>query len=70
MRREFVDVAIVRPQHADLAAVCRQFGGVSQKSLGRDQHRAIGGHRRIVENTDKAIGDNLTVSNEWHRHAP
>jgi hypothetical protein len=65
---EVVDVAAVRPDHADLATLQQRLG-ILEKARGRDQHATLR-QLRTIGDMREGIADNLSALNEWHRRAP
>src|SRR5262249_53699179 len=67
---EIVEVAVVRPDHADLTAALEQRLGIFEKARGGDQHRTIAWKLGAVGSMEENIGCDFSVLNEWHRPAP
>jgi len=67
---EIVEVAVVRPDHADLAGTAQDGFGILEKSRRRNEDRAVTRQLAAIRRMDEQVAGDFSVFNEWHRPAP
>src|SRR6185312_16657118 len=67
---DIVEVAVVRPDHAELAAAAEQGLRIFKQPCRRNENRAVAGQFGAISDMDEDVGGNSSMLNEWHRRAP
>src|SRR5579883_3446504 len=69
-RREFVNVAVVGPDHSEFFEPVEKTLRILDEPRRRNQHGGTFRQFGAIGNVNENVGGNLAVLNEWHRPAP